>query len=388
MKPTPLRPALLILATLCYACPTPKAGDDRLPLDAGSTADSGAGDVGPKDTGAADTGTADSGTADSGTGDADGGTQDTGPPMPDGGPPDDGGEPGCVPTGPEDCANGVDDDCQNGIDCMDPVCGTCVAVPGGFNGGIMVDANASCPAGFTETRIYSGLDPGSGCQGNCLCQPNPTRCLGELYIYNTTQECNNDANLIGGQLYAGLIDESCTPMPVAQGNPGGYRLGNWTVQQSCSATGVASPSPYSWSAEMKFCTATPGLQGCDQSSVCVPAPPQAGACLITGGGAACPDPFSNRMVQWFTGVSDTRSCGPCTCGASGGSCQFASISIGSDWLCTDSAEINQSSPRSCGSTYSPPARVTGFPQEPACTAASQQSGTVEGTGQQTICCAP
>ena len=33
----------------------------------------------------------------------------------------------CVPTGAENCFNGVDDDCNGHVDCDDPACGSGVA---------------------------------------------------------------------------------------------------------------------------------------------------------------------------------------------------------------------------------------------------------------------
>ncbi len=373
-------PPLLLLSLVTYACPTPKAGDDRLIADSGVMSE------------------------DSGTPAPDGGSPsaDGGPPAPDGGSmisdagrDDGGGSPdsgteGCVPTGPEDCTNGIDDDCQNGIDCADPACGACVPLPNDFALGVMVDATAACPPGFAaeETDLFAGLDQGLGCVGSCTCQPNPTQCIGALYIYATEAQCQGDTALTGGQPYGGVIDSQCTAMPVQEGFPGGFRIGNWSVQQSCSSSGVASPSPYTWGQRMKFCAAQAGLQGCDSTSACVPNDAAPDACLMTSGGAACPDPFSDRSGEWYTGLTDTRSCGPCECTASGGSCQFAQISLGSDWVCTDGAYVSQQSPTSCGSAYSPPARVTGSPQDPTCTSASQLAGSIEVTGQQTVCCQP
>lgn len=253
-------PTIVLLGLFGYACPTPKAGDDRLAVDAESN----------------DTGTSnpDGGSPDPDAATQDGSTSD-GSETPDGSAPDgttpdgtmrdggDAGNPGCVPTGPEDCFNSLDDDCINGIDCNDPACGACVAAPMGFALGLIVDAASPCPAGFEtqQTPIFAGLDQGPGCVGTCACSPNPTTCLGELYIYPTNAQCMNDVNLTGGQLYTGLIDATCTANPVADGFPGGYRLGNWTVMQSCAPSGVASPSPYSWMAQMKFCVPALGLQG-------------------------------------------------------------------------------------------------------------------------------
>lgn len=300
------------------------------------------------------------------------------------------GTPGCVPTGNEICDNGLDDDCQNGIDCNDRACGACYAVPDPFAAGVVVDAMVRCPAGFeeSETQIFSGLDPGPGCAVNCTCTTNPTECLGEIYIYATNAQCTGDTTLTGGQLYTAPIDTMCTTMPVQEGFPGGFRLGNWTVNQTCNSAGTASPSPYSWTQHSKLCVAQLGRMGCDAQSVCIPASNTEKACLMSAGGVGCPGPFADRMVQWYTGQTDTRSCAPCDCTAFGGSCQFAQIAFGSDWSCTDSYYVSTGSPQVCMSNYSPPARVTGNPMDPMCTPISPVEGELTATGQQTVCCLP
>ncbi|MEL6184051.1 MAG: hypothetical protein AAFU79_05445 [Myxococcota bacterium] len=295
----------------------------------------------------------------------------------------------CVPTGPEVCGNGVDDDCMNGIDCNDPACGACVRVPDAFSAGVLVEADEACPVGFiSEVELFAELDPGKGCADRCSCRPNPTECLGELYIYSTRDQCRADTALTGGQRYTRPIDATCTMQPVAEGFPGGYRLGGWTVKQSCESGGTAAPSPFSWGRQAKFCVAERGTRACADDTVCVPRGSVGDACALASGGVSCPGPFSDRVVDWYTGESDTRACGACDCTASGGSCEFARLSLGSDWVCTDDSHLTFANPKLCESAYSPPARVTGSVTNPSCTPKSAQMGALRPTGQQTLCCRP
>jgi hypothetical protein len=265
----------------------------------------------------------------------------------------------------------------------------CIPLPRGFTMGVVVDADTPCPAGFTaeETPIFSGLDPGAGCAVNCSCETSSASCLGELYTYGTQAACANDVALTDGQLYGALIDTTCTATPVFDGTTNGFRLGGWSLQASCTPAGVASPSPSSWQEERKLCAAQAGLDGCDAGSVCVATDAQPQACVMTEGNAACPDPFSDEMTQWYTGLSDTRSCGPCDCDAEAGSCASATLWIGSDWSCIDQFGLTEADPKVCQSVYSPPARVIGVPDQ-TCPPTSEESGTLEATGQQTVCCAP
>src|SRR5262245_42404158 len=101
-------------------------------------------------------------------------------------------------------------------------------------------------------------------------------------------------------------------------------------------------------------------------------------------GANCPGPFSNRATQYYTGLTDTRSCGPCECTATGGSCDFAQIAVGNDWQCTDEFYLSLAWPQVCNQQYSPPARVTGSPTNPTCSTYALEDGSILATGQQTV----
>ncbi len=295
--------------------------------------------------------------------------------------------PGADATPPADAS--VNPDGSVSPDAGPPGC-TCTGAPSTFTLGVLEDTMSPCPSGFGggETRLFGALDPGPGCVGTCACQPRPTSCLGELFIYSTENQCVSDTALVGGQPYGPLVTSQCTPEPVADGFPGGFRLGNWTVDQGCIASGSAAPSPYQWMNATKFCAASLGTGGCDASESCVENAAVDATCVITSGGAACPAPYTNRITEWFTGLSDTRSCGACQCAVSGGSCEFAQVAIGSDWSCTDQAYLSLQNPKSCGSSYSPPARVLGSASPPTCTPSSPQVGSIQATGQQTLCCRP
>ena len=222
------------------------------------------------------------------------------------------------------------------LDAGTPGC-ACTSAPSNFTLGVLEMASSNCPAGFEggETALFAELDPGPGCTGNCACQAQPTTCLGQLYVYATTNECAADTSLTGGALYNDFVTDQCTNEPVAFGFPGGYRLGNWNVVSSCTPSGTAAPSPYRWNNQAKFCAASLGSAGCGNNESCLDAMQAQASCVITSGGAACPAPYTNRITQWFTGLSDTRSCGACQCNATGASCEFAYIALGSDYVCTD-----------------------------------------------------
>lgn len=300
------------------------------------------------------------------------------------------------PAPAEDCFNGIDDDCDGAPDCADSECGAqvqCVEVPPEFQMGIVVGADEACPDGFEAdaTELYADLDPGEGCAADCTCEPDPIRCETQIYSYASQTDCENDTDNNGGQMYGSVLTETCTDEPVYDGSSGGQRIEPFVAIQTCSAAGSAAPTPATWGSHQKLCHAAVGTRGCGETSACVPVEtPPAATCMIASGGRSCPESHPARDAQWYTGLQDDRSCGACECEATGGSCQFAEVIVGNDWLCdiNDPTRIRIDRPRVCDDHYSPPARVNlQNAQDPTCTVSAAVYGEVVGTGQQTMCCA-
>ncbi|WP_437693053.1 hypothetical protein [Sorangium sp. So ce176] len=292
---------------------------------------------------------------------------------------------GCM--GAEDCFNGADDDCDEAVDCADPDCAegaVCLTAPTNFQPGALVDAAEPCPDGFTagETLLFRGLS-GSGCEG-CGCTPNPTDCAADLYLYAQTSQCEADEGLRGGTL-AKRVGFPCDETPINNGfvSWGGVRAGPFEVIQSCTATGTAIPAPARWAESKKFCHASPGA-GCGAGEVCAPKLTPAEQCALVSGSATCSG-YARRESDWFRGYTDTRTCSSCACTASGGDCNYVRVELGNDYSCFDHAEMSQGS-RYCGYAYSPPAHLVGKPTNSTCTARTSLSGSLDPTGQSTLCC--
>lgn len=294
-------------------------------------------------------------------------------------------------TQPESCFDGVDNDCNGQTDCADAACtpgAVCVDAPASSKLGVMVSNDTPCPEGFTgeELFVYRGITGGGGCAG-CSCTPKPTDCTADLWYYTTPASCTNDVNQVNGT-YAGEIGFACTPNPVNNGglNFEGARVGPWKVNQSCSVDGVAAPEPASWKETRKFCRATGVGAGCPAGKACVPPADPVNQCALVSGSAVC-EGYAFQQNDWFTGYSDTRSCGACSCKASGGDCNNVTLYIGSDYACDTGVDtpINEGG-KVCKSIYSPPARLKGTPNESVCTLDTPFTGTLDPTGQSTVCC--
>jgi hypothetical protein len=308
----------------------------------------------------------------------------------------------CVFRSAEECYNGIDDDCNGTMDCADPACTPstiCVPAPsGGFAAGVWVDAAAPCPTRFDrgETAINAGLTPGAGCSG-CSCTAS-IRCTATAYKYASAAECTADAALTGGTPAASLSLTHMTggtPSPTCVASTfsatTNARLSTIGVQNgACMPQGAPTLSPAGWTTRRKFCSTASVGAGCTPGYVCVPrsAPNH---CVLGLGTPACPAGYAREGTSWFTGLSEGRTCAACTCGTqTAGSCSnlTAQFYFGTSTTC--SAGIHRSAGSNtknctfsgdCGSVG-----LSGTPTLPSCPGVSTVSGTVTGTGEQTLCC--
>lgn len=376
---------ILLFALATPACVAPKPGDDLGKPDAASPAGDAAAN---RD---ATTPAPDGGTEqpDAEVG-GDAGPEEDAAINPDAEVIEDGGDPSCVPSGPELCDNGIDDDCENGLDCNDPTCGRCLAFENTFKAGVVVNLDEPCPPGFTEGEdpLYAGLDPGLGCAASCGCTPQEPACIPDIYVYDTATACNGDVGLTGGVPISGPTPTGamCTMSPLYDGFPGGFRLASWSIQESCTPSGTAAPTPATWTDEKKLCLGVVGSNGCESNAICYPNAISDGACVIHEGMPECPAAFPALYTDWYTGYEDTRSCGSCECTASGGSCDGAQVLLGSDWLCTNEDSLSLTSPRACSPSYSPPGLIGGMTTASTCENWALQDGELNAIGYHTVCC--
>ncbi len=322
----------------------------------------------------------------------------------------------------EDCLNGADDDGDGAIDCKDTDCNagfSCVeSVPVGWMGLValfegMPAQEPTCPAAFPGATPYKGNNtlnaPAATC-GACTCgAPMGQTCDLPDLLQVMNQPCGGMAT-------------TAAPLPVPanwqgacygpSGWPGGLTCDGGTCNASvtapkavvtggsCAASGGAPTlPPVSWSMLGKACGDAPTGGGCGASSVCQPkaaAPFGAGLCIYKAGDNACPAGSFSQKHVYYEGVTDTRSCGACSCAAPNGSACDATISVYTDAANNTCSTVGTSFPAGgCGNLAGNPpvkgrkATITTPPTGGSCMpGVSVPGGSVMPTNATTFCCAP
>ena len=302
---------------------------------------------------------------------------------------------GCVPSGPEDCFNQLDDDCNGHVDCDDPACmpaATCVALdPSAGSIGTSVDMATACPADAIVARtLVSGTDT-STCSGQCSCgQGSATlSCSAAIYEFSSAPECA-DATALGQLAHTLTFADGCYPMPASATPVSGIRVGALSGTPIGSCEPMASnlvKGPAVWTATTKFCGVPAVGAGCGAAAACVPRPiATAGACVLMSGARACPAGL--RQTDWYSSVVDSRTCA-CRCGAPrGGTCNAVLIEVTNQCGGDVEGYASINNDRLClnPSLATPGLQLNGTPIAPTCQSSMGFDGALTLGGQQTLCC--
>jgi hypothetical protein len=310
--------------------------------------------------------------------------------------------PSCAPKA-EDCWNGVDDDCDELPDCADPDCTPAAqCVPAEANGvvGVAVGEAEACPAGFdARAPVTVHAELSAPACGGCTCGPAAATCpAASIFTYQTAAECAADVNNTGGHATSpATVSEAagCTTpnYDTVGGNLYGLRVAPMTpTLASCAPSGSATFGAATWAKGARLCAANRVGAGCPVGQACVAKPAAAGAklCGVADGTRACPAGASKLgNSDWYAGLSDTRSCGACTCGAPvGGSCSTLNLHVGNDYTCApNNGDVHPGEKTACTQMYSPGLQLTGTPRSGSCAASAPTLGAATPTQPKTICCA-
>ncbi len=309
-------------------------------------------------------------------------SRDTGP---------DTGTDACVPSGAENCTDGIDNDCDGKVDCEDPACTAyaCVpAVPAGWVYTAVSPAPVACPGNSVSLGpvVVDPITTPATC--GCSCSPS------------TPPSCTT------GSIFAGY-GGACGTSELFPSNNG-----------ACTTfTGARSPSPFilvdalppsggSCAAMPAFnvppqpppsvaCRASGPLgKGCSGGQVCAPKG-SSSACVAQAGQTSCPAGYGNAHAL-ATSVSDTRGCSACTCGTPTASCTGASWDLYQQTNCSDMTPLTLTVDGNCDSVNnpSPGSAYTAYkyfahPANVSCAGASSGStatGSVTLGGPEKLCC--
>jgi hypothetical protein len=308
----------------------------------------------------------------------------------------------CVPTGQENCYDGIDNDCNGNIDCADDACSPvaqCVAVDPKLGPlGNSLIGGATCPSYAPTGKVLDGGLIAAGCTG-CACAAGTAAiaCSTTLSSFDTAAVCSDPT--APGRAAAGTVDSTapgCITPDWAASSTGalfGFQMDPFQAKLSgaCAPTGTPTKGPPTWSTGAKFCSIPRAGGGCPSGQACVPRElAAAGTCALLDGAQTCPAGL--RQGVWYTGFVDGRSCGACTCSApTGGDCNSTLIAIDGDSICRGvTGYLRSSSPRLCVASptglVSPGVAFSGTPVAPTCRAVAPMSGELTATGAQTLCC--
>jgi hypothetical protein len=289
----------------------------------------------------------------------------------------------CVPSGAEDCFNGIDDDCNGLTDCEDPACNAiaeCVPNAPNVAFGVHVPTGTACPAGYTGGGpvLAQGLQSSGSCSG-CTCT-GFTVC-GSVVRELAAGTCP------GTEITNRIVwSNQCISLPFTTTN---VHVDALQLQSTCGAAGTPMVPPASWTTETQFCRGGAGL-GCSPGSVCVHKATQ--HCVLHDGTTSCAAGYSPESGgTWYTSVTDNRSCGAsCSCGSTGGSCGTSFVrAFAGGSNCSSSTTIDlTSNADNCALSFTPASGriILQGDTPPTCFQDNILTGTATPSGAETLCC--
>jgi cysteine-rich repeat protein len=303
-------------------------------------------------------------------------------------------------TAGEACDDGnTDDGDYCAADCQSGTCppgSSCVEDPPGiWEGPVIRHSSAvgsllpSCPAEF-PTHLMD-LNDELQSPGSCDCScgdPVGVNCNGA-----TLRESNSGSCLSVSLPLVSLVAGVCTAVSLDANFPY-LRLGVPAISGgACSSDTVNNLLPPYWDNQIRVCgDANASPAGCSATEVCVA---DAGVgyesqrCVFTVGNLSCPvgSSYSQKFVH-YSGFSEGRTCGGCSCGDPVGSCE-GSVQLTNPCSLPPTV-IGSLQPNQCTSVDTSAAAATyeSAPVGSCQESAGQIQNSADGTGAVTFCCQP
>ncbi|MDP9152530.1 MAG: hypothetical protein M3O36_21600 [Myxococcota bacterium] len=251
----------------------------------------------------------------------------------------------CVPVGPEDCTNGIDDDCNGFTDCADPACNSkfrCAFSPGGgwlgpiafWEGSPEAGAPPPCPPGYDTPMDWTGNLDAPPLTCSCSCAASGEQCVSTIGTVGGDMACRLPCAVQA-------VTTGCTALMDGGANCGNNFSFNADPPAPTRGTCIptvrkSTPIKPAWTIAARTCTVVGvdkpgGCNGGNAQCLLTPAAPYGSATcvyqIVTNGGplpSTCPDGFAPKPKLLYSPspvITDTRDCSPCTCrGPDGGSC--------------------------------------------------------------------
>ena len=332
-------------------------------------------------------------------GTGDGGTTDTGAPdvrgdssHPDGGGPD---------SGPGDAGHDATDAVADSpVFAADACSGanTCAPVaPSGWQGPLVIWEGTGTPpscASFYLDVFDGGSSPsGSAASCSCSCGPATGSTCGPATVQFGTTGCGGSCGSAVTAASGACVNVQ-TQVTACGSGASMMTTGSTADGGGCQPDASVDAQAPTWANLTVACApSSQSTTGCNANQVCVPgagSPFESTFCVLKAGNNTCPSPFTNQHL-YYSGITDTRGCTPCTCGSpSGVDCNSnAHLTTWSNTSCNTGKGGDFSPlPLSCGAIgASHYAMLTTSPTGGTCTpSGGTPTGGVTAANLTTICC--
>ncbi len=320
----------------------------------------------------------------------------------------------CVTGTVENCADGVDNNCDGLVDCADPTCRSagyeCIPLPPGWVGPAVIwtgkpgSAPATCSPGLKIAlpSAYSDLTvPQMSCKCGCSIA-TPQSCGAFDITLFGNDACGSrcaSGTAQSGVCSAIASDTTCGAAIAVSGTTPAASGG------SCAPQLVASIPAATWRTELRICAPVDSgsAAGCaSPNGRCAIAPrPEAPyrttLCVYQIGDPAptsCPAGYPTGPLVFHSSMRDTRACSICSCNRPTGGVCSGTVALYHEARCGGTAE-RFSIGAACRIVRLQTGTATSFVgdfsvQQPGtCSVQSDTlpSGTVQGIGATTVCCA-
>lgn len=303
------------------------------------------------------------------------------------------------------CLDGADNDDDGAPDCADTGCQdevACVAppqLPAGWTGYYRVRtapypdaAPAPCPDGSKPATYF--VDPAGPAEcSSCSCGPiEGGRCGFPQAICFSSFACGNGTPY---PLPNGLQEGTCQPagkvLPLAPQMSCVY-VGKAEKLElpSCTPSPVAFGNPVTWGSELHACDVSTTGNGCGPGQICgavTEDPAEERICIWHADLVSCP-PGWGTPIHAYEGGSDTRGCSACECKPET-TCIAGSYTFWQDPTCAKNSPFSVIDEPPVCKTFGAPGAISAVESVPSGTCAAQGGapvGEIVTEGPATFCC--